>query len=255
MKHSLEELLGLVYRYTPRGLPFEDPRYKDTEAYRRLSAARRDAHLHRDAWNGLFRRLRAAFPETPAIDTSHPLSTGDHDASYSGSIFLRAAAAPGDPWHAVTFRVSILCPYYVVYGKRVDIDPATAHPPPGWYDRITISTPDGSELMLPAHVTPERAGEIASHLGIAVGDLHERMDAARRRRKEEWQPLLKSTVCLDLSPDEHPYAEWLAREIEATFGAEPMPPDIGNVIVADVATNMRALGEARLYDCLLSDDW
>src|SRR5262249_25389967 len=42
---------------------------------------------------------------------------------------------------------------------------------------------------------------------------------------------------------------------ERTFGCERMPPEVGNVIVPDVETTSRRFGEARLYDCLLSDDW
>jgi hypothetical protein len=57
------------------------------------------------------------------------------------------------------------------------------------------------------------------------------------------------------SSDEQPHADWLAREIEATFGCEPMPPEVGNIIVPDVATNLRLMGQATLYDCLLGDDW
>ncbi|WP_437294638.1 hypothetical protein [Sorangium sp. So ce426] len=62
-------------------------------------------------------------------------------------------------------------------------------------------------------------------------------------------------VSFDLSPDEQPYAAVIAQEIEATWGYERMPPEVGNVVVPDVATNLRRLGEARLYDCLFSDAW
>jgi hypothetical protein len=34
-----------------------------------------------------------------------------------------------------------------------------------------------------------------------------------------------------------------------------MPPEVGNLIVPDVATSNHGLGDARLYDCLFSDDW
>jgi hypothetical protein len=257
MKHSLEALLGFVYRYHPRALPSEDPRYKKTEEYLQLSDARRHAYLHRGAWDGMLQRLESQFPEKRSLDGSHPLITGDHDESYSGSIFLDPAEPPGDPWHAVKFLASILCPYYVIYSERVDIDPATSSPPPGWYEEIIVGVLSGdTAILLPAHVTPDRAVEIASDLGISVDELQARMDAARRRKKEEgWRPSLRSTIRFDFSSDEQPYADWIARDIEATFGYEPMPPVVGNIIVPDVATERRALGEARLYDCLLSDSW
>jgi hypothetical protein len=84
-----------------------------------------------------------------------------------------------------------------------------------------------------------------------------RPDAAAQARAEERKnrPPTRRDIHLDLSPEEQPYATWLAREIEATWGCARMPPEVGNVIVPDVATNHRRLGQARLYDCLLSDDW
>jgi hypothetical protein len=60
-------------------------------------------------------------------------------------------------------------------------------------------------------------------------------------------------VSFDLSPDEQPCADWIAHEIETTFGCERMPPEIGSVLVPDVATNLRIPGEVRLCDCLFSD--
>jgi hypothetical protein len=59
---------------------------------------------------------------------------------------------------------------------------------------------------------------------------------------------------LDLSPDEEPPAQRLAREIEATYGYEPMSPAIGNVVVPEGAPGNRAPGEGTIYDCLFSDD-
>ncbi len=64
----------------------------------------------------------------------------------------------------------------------------------------------------------------------------------------------RNDIPFDLSPDEQPYATWIAHDIERSWGYERMPPDIGCVIVPDVSTNARALGEATLFDCLFSDD-
>jgi hypothetical protein len=60
-------------------------------------------------------------------------------------------------------------------------------------------------------------------------------------------------ISFEPSPDEAPYAAWITREIEATFGGERMPPEVGKVVVPDVVTNLRSFGEATLYDCLFSD--
>jgi hypothetical protein len=58
------------------------------------------------------------------------------------------------------------------------------------------------------------------------------------------------------SPGEEPAARDLAREIEATYpGYEPIPPEIGNELVPDVALDVRNFGEATIYDCLLSTNW
>ena len=42
-------------------------------------------------------------------------------------------------------------------------------------------------------------------------------------------------------------------DIEAIFGYERMPPDIGAVLVPDVTTALRLGGEARVFDCLFTD--
>jgi hypothetical protein len=55
--------------------------------------------------------------------------------------------------------------------------------------------------------------------------------------------------------DEEPCVSALAQEIEATYGYEPIPPEIGNEIVPDLALDARALGKATIYDCLLSAVW
>ncbi len=55
--------------------------------------------------------------------------------------------------------------------------------------------------------------------------------------------------------DEEPYVRDVAQEIEATYGYEPIPPHLGNVIVPDVAFDAVGLGKAKIYDCLLSTAW
>ena len=62
-------------------------------------------------------------------------------------------------------------------------------------------------------------------------------------------------VQTEWSPDELPYATWIAGDIEAAWGCERMPPQVGKMVVPEVATERRGLGEATLYDCLLSDRW
>ena len=56
------------------------------------------------------------------------------------------------------------------------------------------------------------------------------------------------------SPDEEPHE--VAREIEATYaGYEPIPPELGDVVVPDVALDTRGFGEVTISSCLLSTHW
>ena len=54
--------------------------------------------------------------------------------------------------------------------------------------------------------------------------------------------------------DEADFVSSIEQEIGATFPLHAkMPPDVGMVIVPNVATSLRDLGEATIYDCLFSD--
>ncbi|CAN96257.1 hypothetical protein predicted by Glimmer/Critica [Sorangium cellulosum So ce56] len=55
-------------------------------------------------------------------------------------------------------------------------------------------------------------------------------------------------------PDELPMA--VADEIEATYpGYQPIPPELGNEVVPDVAMDGVLMGEATIYVCLFSRVW
>ena len=56
-------------------------------------------------------------------------------------------------------------------------------------------------------------------------------------------------------PGEEPAAEAIAHHIEVTYGYEPIPPEIGALVVPDVALDTRDLGQATIYECLLSTQW
>ena len=56
-------------------------------------------------------------------------------------------------------------------------------------------------------------------------------------------------------PDEEPFAEAIERDIRATYpGHDPIPPELGNEVVPDVAGPV-PFGEATIYVCLLSFCW
>jgi hypothetical protein len=236
MRHSTCELIDIAYRYYPRGVARTDPRYKETEEYFRLVAVRRRAGAEDDAWRGLLRRLEEKFPENNIVNGSLYLPTGNRDACYSGALCL-PTSGPGEYFHDVGFLVSFLVPYYIVYGSHV-VDDLTEPPPidPSRDDFISVYY-HNKRFYLPSRfadiVRPELMGS-----------------------KQTLQPR-RLDIFFEPSPDEVPYAAWLTREIEATFGGERMPPEIGKVLVpdVDVATSPRELGEATLYDCLFSDSY
>lgn len=60
-------------------------------------------------------------------------------------------------------------------------------------------------------------------------------------------------VSFDLSSVELPFARGIAEEIGISFpDHEPMPPEVGNAIVPNVATELPAPGVATLFECLFS---
>ncbi|WP_437544841.1 hypothetical protein WME97_37090 [Sorangium sp. So ce367] len=57
-------------------------------------------------------------------------------------------------------------------------------------------------------------------------------------------------------PEEEPVAHEIAREIEATYpGYRPIPPELGNEVVPDVAMDTVSMGKATIYMCLFSVVW
>lgn len=186
-----EELLDTVYRYYPRGIPSDDPRYQETPEYRRLAAARRQAGADREPWRALLRRLGDQFSENAVQDRSLHLPTGEHDACYSAWVYL--PASPGEHWRVVV--------------------------------ALRVLQQALSALLQARQPPPVRV--------------------PRRQVETSFDP----------SPEEERYFAGITQAIEATFKCERLPPEIGKVLVPDVATGSRSLGEATLYDCLLSDDW
>lgn len=241
MKHSTEELMRIVYRYYPRGLLADDLRYTQSEEYRRLEAARRRAGAENDLWRTMLRRLGDHFPQNSVQNRSLHLPAGGCDACYSARIYL-STNVPGEYYHHIGFLVSFLAPYYLVYSVRCVDDleemgrrKAHAATPPR---HISVGIGGDTMLILPAWL---------SKLIKLVKP--ERLDPSPPMEVK------RQAIAFDFSTDEHPYAAWIAQDIEAIWGYERMPSEIGKLNVPDVATNLRNLGEATLYDCLLSDNW
>jgi hypothetical protein len=223
MKHTPNELLDIVYRYYPRSIgataQLDTTHRKETEEHARLVAARHVAAAD-ERWPAMLRRISERFPEMLVNQSLH-LPTGNHDACYSFTIDLPKAAGGRTLW----FLVGFLAPYYINYSRHlVDV----VKQPEGF--RFTVH---GLPFYIPR-------GAIGLKLRPELND--EGMSSVTFKREH---------ISFDLTPDEQPYAEWIARDIKATFGCELMPPEVGTMLVPDV--NLGGLGPVRLYDCLFSD--
>ena len=227
MRHTTKELVDVVYRYYPRGMTASDPRRKEAAEELRLVAARKKAGAEREPWLETLRRLREKFPGNDLLNNSLHLPTGEFEAAYSGKLCL--SPAPGEHAHQLGFLVGFLVPYYVIFSSRIVDDVRQESDPNKATFRFSFGW--GPE--------DERAEDPAPRLGVEVP-----LPVPRREIRS-----------FEFSPDEQPFVAAIAEDIEAHWGHERMPPEVGNILVPDVATNLRLLGEATLYDCLLSDQW
>ncbi|AUX25509.1 hypothetical protein SOCEGT47_060560 [Sorangium cellulosum] len=223
MKHSVSDLLDVVYRYYLRGIDgieqADIQRYKETEEYGRLVAARRLAAAD-ERWPALLRRIEGRFPDSHVMNDSLHLPTGSLDACYSFSFSLAATG------RTLWFKISFLAPYYIVYGyRRVQF----VRQPERF--RTVVG---GTKFFVPRSPRDPR---------LVSNSDEERLTSVT---------FDESYIDFELSADELPYLEWIARDIEATFGCERMPPEIGVVLVPDVTVNLPTVGDARLYDCLFT---
>jgi len=222
MKHNLDELLDIVYRYYPRGIGTTDhlntTHRKETEQHARLVAARLQAAAD-ERWHTTLRRISERFPKMLMNQSLH-LPAGTSDACYSFTIDLPNVTDRRTLW----FLVSFLAPYYIIYSQRL-IDVVTQ--PEGFHFVV-----HGVQFYIPRKAT-------GLEFRPSLND--ERINRATVKREY---------ISFDLSPDELPYAEWIARNIEATFGCERMPPEVGTVLVPGV--NLGGPRDTRLYDCLFS---
>ncbi len=95
------ELLRLIYRFYPAGMPVENPEYTKTEEYLRRVEAQGVAALERTKWKEMLQRLGA-------VDASfHILAGGWPDSALSALLEL--------PRARLGFHVSVLGPYYGVH--------------------------------------------------------------------------------------------------------------------------------------------
>lgn len=125
LRHSLDELTQIVYRYYPRGTPPSDT--ERTEKYRfRVDACRR-AHAERKPFQAMLDRLQAAIPGSEVSYDGMHLADGGFDTSYSANVELSETDL-----HRLRIHVSVIAPYYLLLWRRAYCVPGTMRPTPAW---------------------------------------------------------------------------------------------------------------------------
>ncbi len=247
MKESVGGLLEAVYQHYPRGVAHSDPRYHASPEYVRLKDARRQAAENRGPWRAMLQRLRDKFQGQELTDKVLLCPAEALSSAYSCSITLPPTS--GERHHAILLVMSFLVPRYVIYSERYVDDPEPPPPPDAEVVAIFV---DDTVYYVPTHMLApevfdalmqEAEARLAANPALAA-ILVEVQSHARTRR----------VISPLLSADEQAYAAEVVREVAQTFGYEPMPPDVGGVVVPDVETSSRVFGEATLYACLVSED-
>ena len=178
-----------------------------------------------------------------AVYQFYPIGMSDLDPAYEQSeahqrlVRARRAGAADPRWEAMLERLRArfpeslvedwthLVPQNVDAAHRVrllvpPIGPAAMHAVVGL-----------ASVLAPYYaIYSSRVGRVGAH-GATPPDLR-------------WAP----------TDDEAAYWQALAGELESTFGHEPLPHEIGELVVPDVVAGNRARGEATLYDCLFTDN-
>jgi len=101
------DLLEVVYRFYPRGVPVEHPEYQDTEESHRYREARRVALAEYPRWKELLGRLRPRF--ALADRSLHLFASTPADGGYSGEVRVAGGA--------LGFHVSFLGPHYAIHRR------------------------------------------------------------------------------------------------------------------------------------------
>lgn len=229
MKMTRSDLLDVIYRYYPRGVGLIDGNIDaqaidGSEEHARLVAARLQAAKD-ERWHAMRRRIEERFPDAPLTNYSLHLPSGRHDACYSFTISLPGAAKD----RTLSFQVSFLAPYYIIHRSCT------------------------------AHIVRERRTDFflvtfrGMNFHVARSPFDRDLIASLDDESLKPATFERQHITFDLLPEQRPYAEWIAREIESTFGCEPMPKEIGTMLVPELATP-KLPGEVRIFDCLFSDD-
>ena len=125
MKTTRSELLDVVYRFYPRGVPNfarihvppNEPYYGDTEEHLRLVEAASRGRAEYPTWKAVTRRLGDQYG---LQNESLSLLSGWADPAYSARIWLTDETA-------LSFHVSLLGPYYGIHLPGIPEEEPVAH--------------------------------------------------------------------------------------------------------------------------------
>ena len=192
MKHTVDELLQIVYRHYPRGMWDFEPGYHDTAEFRRIDAARKEAASSK-TWLALLDRLNLRF-NGDIFNNSMALAGFKMDGCTWVTHGLPSRTSDPRDADLLGLAISFIAPYYVLYSSR----------------RIDRTYCDAVRFFYP----------------------------------------------FDLDDDEIADAQIMVDEMKVLYPEhEPMPPDIGNIVVPDVMAGNQAIGRATLYQCFFTDAW
>ena len=120
MKHSIPELIQIVYSYFPRGMQGDEPSYKETPEYSHRIAARTKASSRFRDWCAMLDRLQARFPDglrDVGVQNGSPFlaspGASTLDRCFSGALWLPARESE-ESYHELELFVSFVVPYYFV---------------------------------------------------------------------------------------------------------------------------------------------
>jgi hypothetical protein len=183
-------LLAIIDQFYPRSMWPGDVGYRETVEDQRFMRAVREAGTGAayERWTGMLDRLRESC-KGRIINTSLHLAAASRGPCYEGVCSLLKTE---EAQHNVDFCVSLLAPYYLVYGWRY------------------------------------------------------------------FQEGRRFEVRFDLDEEEQMYGRKIAEEIESTYGYEPMPPDVGSVLVADIeleGVRYHYVGHGTINDYLFTINW
>jgi len=185
----------------------------------------------------------------PIVHRFYPKGMNEYDPGYKETeehrrlIQARVQASAGDsPWTSLLDRLNARFPGAIMNGS--------VHLPTGGWDAGYIG-----RLVLPTRGAHEKHHELSlliSFLAPCYVIYSASIVIAPTTRSSG----RTQEVRFAFTPDEEPYVRAVSEEISSIFpGYEPLPPEVGNVVVPDVVAGNQAMGKTTLFHCLFTDAW